>query len=212
MTSDTIAISAAIGLVVLLVIIGVPTILYSTTANAISLIGERFFANGTGIAYFDDGSTQPFTHLITPDNGFYYDNSTVFRAGDIPGLGSLNNTISSAVRTTGLSPFPDAKTVNITIPYGTELLPDDKTFQPNVVKVRVGDVIVWKNEDWQSHGIVSPPRINYTDTKVAEGLNLNTGLILQGQQVAIFLPAPGGYHYADLMNSNATGTIIVEER
>jgi hypothetical protein len=50
------------------------------------MTGQQYFANGTGIAYFDDGTTQSFKHIITAAAGYYYDNSTIFYTGEIPGV------------------------------------------------------------------------------------------------------------------------------
>ncbi len=38
---------------------------HSSSVSALRLIGERFFANGTGTAYFDDGTAASFRHTIT---------------------------------------------------------------------------------------------------------------------------------------------------
>jgi hypothetical protein len=37
--------------------------------NALRLTGHQYFSNGTGIEYFDDGTTQPFKDMITSANG-----------------------------------------------------------------------------------------------------------------------------------------------
>ena len=37
-----------------------------TPAAALEMTGQQYFANGTAIAYFDDGSTSKFEHEMTP--------------------------------------------------------------------------------------------------------------------------------------------------
>jgi plastocyanin len=180
------------------------------SATAIRLIGERFFANGTGVAYFDDGTMQYFNHTITPEKGYYYDNSTVFITGDIPGVSVRNDSILAADPTTGAftgSSVPGSKTVNVTIPYGASLLPGNQTFQPNIVKVNVGDTIRWNNEDWNSHTVISPPQTY--NSEVPEGMNFNID-IPSGDSAAIAVTRPGGFHYNDRSNLNATGAIIIK--
>jgi hypothetical protein len=145
------------------------------SVSAIRLTGQQFFANGTGIAYFDNGTTQPFDHPITTQKGFYYDNSTKFLAiggvEDIPGVVNVNESIIAHVRENGHStPIPGSNIVNVTIPSGAELLPANQTFQPNVVKVKVGDTIRFVNEDFNIHIIMSPPSI------LSESYNASIGV------------------------------------
>src|SRR5215212_7922106 len=64
----------------------------TTTPGTLSMTGQQFLPDGTGIAYFNDGTTEPFEHKFTPEEGYYYDNSTVFVSGQVPGHES-NNTI-----------------------------------------------------------------------------------------------------------------------
>jgi hypothetical protein len=70
-----------------------------SSANAISLIGERFFANRTGLGYFDDGTARLFTHTLAPESGSYYDNSTAFVAGNVPGIGLVVEAIKTTSKT-----------------------------------------------------------------------------------------------------------------
>ena len=81
---------------VVVFVISIVCKVHSSSVSALRLIGERFFANGTGTAYFDDGPTASFRHTITSVAGYYYDNSTVFAVGEIPGF-DINNTITLGI-------------------------------------------------------------------------------------------------------------------
>jgi plastocyanin len=59
---------------------------FSSPTNIKVVMGERYFPDGTGTAFINDGTTLRFSHQVTPTNGYYYDNSTVFLAGLIPGF------------------------------------------------------------------------------------------------------------------------------
>jgi plastocyanin len=188
------------------------------SAYALNLIGERFFANGTGLAYFDDNTTRPFLHSFTPEKGFYYDNSTEFLAGDIPGVSIRNNSITMNGNFTRnvTTNVPGSTTVDIIIASGAELLPGNQTFQPNIVTVKVGDIVTWINADSGVHRIMSPPARpplsfgNSSDLNkgVASGMNFNSGWLSPGHVFRIVVKQPGGFHYADSVNPEATGTII----
>jgi len=183
----------------------------------IELSGQQYFANGTGIMYFSDNTTVPFTHSITPENGYYYDNSTLFLIGEIPGGVSAGPKDIASMMYTGTQ-------VNITIPHGAKMLPDNQTFQPNVVRVNVGDLVTFVNNDFQVHRIVSPPHqgdINNanntnTTTTMATTSVVPSGIIFDsiigpGDSASIVFSSPGGFHFNDEFNENATGTLIVEE-
>lgn len=214
-TSATIIVAGLAMIIIMMIIIVLVPFAYSsrssnTTAD-LSLIGERFFENGTGLAYFDNGTTRQFNHTITPENGFYYDNSTVFLAGDVPGVSERNSSITAG-ESNGTNPLPGSKTVNITIPYSSELVPGDQTFQPNLVRVKVGDNVTWINDDRHTHSVVSPPPNDPIDNRaVAVGLNFDSGFLGQGQTFSFVFTRPGGFHYADTFNPDNVGTVIVEE-
>jgi hypothetical protein len=155
----------------------------SSSASALRLIGERFFPNGTGIAYFDDGTTASFRHTITSAAGYYYDNSTVFAVGEIPGF-DMNNTITLGI---------DGDIITVTIPYGADLLGNNSIQPSSIIKAKVGDVVTFKNEDWQSHSIRSPPDA-YGSEAVPEGANFEFS-IGPGQSASILISKPIGMHY-----------------
>jgi hypothetical protein len=132
------------------------------SASAIKVVmGQRFFPDGTGVAFFDDGTTQTFFHSVTPRNGYYYDNSTVFFAGMIPGFNETFITINPSLLgtndkfsytpyyddnnstnfTDGSSGSPYHNTTTIRIPNGFTLQPGAQKFQPNIVRVHPGDIV-----------------------------------------------------------------------
>lgn len=167
----------------------------------VELIGQQYFENGTGISYFSDNTSRPFAHSITPENGFYYNNSVTYSVGDVLGV----NVTTTTPQTTG-------KVINNTIPYGASLLPANQTFQPNSVTVKLGDTIQFVNNDYQSHRIVSPPSTLFdsNNKEVASAATFDTGNLNPGD-VSTNMTAlrPGGYHYNDNYNEAATGTIII---
>jgi len=192
----------------------------TTTEQQQQLSGQQYFANGTGIMYFSDNTTMPFTHSITPENGYYYDNSTLFLIGEMPGVSAEPKDIASLMYT--------GTQVNITIPRGAEMLPDNQTFQPNVVRVKVGDLVSFVNNNFQVHRIVSPPYqgdINAnnntnsttattaiaTTSVVPSGITFDS-IIEPGDSASVVFSSPGGFHFNDAFNENATGTLIVEEK
>jgi hypothetical protein len=172
---------------------------HSSSVSALRLIGERFFANGTGTAYFDDGTTASFRHTITSAAGYYYDNSTVFAVGEIPGF-DVNDTITLGI--TG-------DIITVTILYGAELLGNNSIQPSSIINAKVGDVVTFKNEDWQSYSIRSPPD-TYGSEAVPEGANFEFSLA-PGQSASILISKPIGMHY-ELVGKDIKGAVIAEER
>jgi plastocyanin len=157
----------------------------------VKVTGERYFANGTGITYFTDGATRLFRHMITPEMGYYYDNSTIFYTGDIPNVNSTN------VTSTG-------RTVNVTINFGGSNL-GNKSFDPNPVRIKVGDTVTWTNNDqYSAYTIASPPpRVGI------QGTNFMSDRLEPGDTFSHTFTKPGGFHYE--AGSRMRGTVIVEE-
>jgi plastocyanin len=157
----------------------------------VKVTGERYFANGTGTTYFTDGTIRLFRHMVTPENGYYYDNSTIFYAGDIPEVNSTNAT------STG-------RTVNVSINFGGSNL-GNKSFDPNPVRIRVGDTVTWTNDDlYSAYIITSPPR----QTAVL-GMNFMSDRLESGDTFSHTFTKPGGFHYE--ASYGMRGTVIVEE-
>jgi len=197
---------------ILPVALATPTVIEEgTSTNATQVIGNRFFANGTGLAYFSDGAVFPFNHAITPGYGFYYDESTNFYAGDIPEV-----TESKNITTTGSS-GASGTVHDIVIPRGFEASSGSATIQPDVLRIKVGDSVRWVNEDWNSFSLMSPPYVgggsNVTLSDLAlilDGSNFEE-YIEPGKTLSIQFTRPGGFHYGSSFGSNVAGTIIVEE-
>jgi len=63
--------------------------------------------------------------------------------------------------------------INVTIANGAEFL-GNRSIQPsNIIKAKVGDVIVFTNEDWQSHFFRSPPSTDSGGPQVAVDTNFH---------------------------------------
>lgn len=198
-----------------------PSVAYSQVSTptpsttTVELIGQQYFENGTGISYFSDNTSRPFTHSITPQNGFYYNNSVIYSIGEVPAAtSSSSSSNNSNASSSDISPPTTGKVINITIPYGADQLSANQTFQPNSVTVKVGDTIQFVNNDYQSHRIVSPPSTLFdsNNKEVASAATFDTGNLNPGD-VSTNMTAlrSGGYHYNDNYNEAATGTIIIVE-
>jgi plastocyanin len=159
--------------------------------EGVKVTGERYFANGTGIAYFTDGTTRLFRHMITPEKEYFYDNSTIFYAGDIPEVNSTNAT------STG-------RTVNVSINFGGSNL-GNKSFDPNPVRIKVGDTVTWTNDDqYSTYTIASPPL-----QPGILGMNFMSDRLEPGDTFSHTFTKPGGFHYEAAYGMR--GTVIVEE-
>ena len=159
--------------------------------GGVKVTGERYFANGTGVAYIADGSTRLFRHMITPENEYYYDDSTIFYAGDIPEVNSTD-----AIST--------GRTANVSINFGGSNL-GNKSFDPNPVRIKVGDTVTWTNNDQYSvYTITSPP------PRVAtQGTNFMSDRLEPGDTFSHTFTKTGGFHYE--AGYGMRGTVIVEE-
>jgi plastocyanin len=243
-----------IGIAIIAILLGVIITITQTTivvSSALEMTGQQFFPNGTGIAYFDDGSTSRIEHPFTAESGYYYDNSTIFYTGDIPetisGIAnttSTNNNITSCSGSAGgttpntsglLNLFgPDAadeeennnnmvnngasggggENVNVTIIYGASALDNkSRAFEPNPVRMKVGDTVTWINQDLNLHDLHSPPRVPILPSEGVLSSTTFFGLVSEnGGTFSCTFNKPGGFHYADSFDPNMTGTIIVEKK
>ena len=183
----------------------------TTTSGTLSMTGQRFLPEGTGIAYFNDGTMAPFEHKFTPEEGYYYDNSTVFVYGQVEGYES-NNTIwelNAQARARGEYGSVTGDTINVTISNGAEFL-GDRAIQPSkIIKAKVGDILVWTNEDFNSHNIQSPPNDFSGISPQGGNFEMNLG---PGENSTLVLTKAVGMHYNDVYNPELKGAIIVEER
>jgi plastocyanin len=176
-------------------------------------MGNRFFANGTGLAYFNDSAVFQFNQAITPSYGFYYDDSTIFYGGDFPGVTANKTNTSGSVNRNINNTMNDAA-----IPRGIGAESRNLTLQPDVLRITVGDIVRWINEDWNSHSLNSPPYVsggsNVTVSDlhlILDGMNFETRSIAPGKTVSIQFTKPGGFHYTEMFGSNVVGTVIVDK-
>jgi hypothetical protein len=170
------------------------------------MTGQRYFPNGTGTAYFDDGSTIPFNHSITPQNGYYYDDSTVFTYGQIPGYEANQTIWELNMQATELGVTGDV--INVTIANGAALL-GERAIQPsNIIHAKVGDVIMWTNEDFEYHTIASPPWTSESHVPDGENFEISLG---PGESMPLLVTKTVGMHFGESY-SDIKGAIIVEER
>jgi plastocyanin len=102
--------------------------------------------------------------------------------------------------------------VNVTIIYGASVLDNkSRAFEPNPVRIKVGDTVTWINQDLNLHDLHSPPRV-----PTSGGVLSSTtffGLVSEnGGTFSCTFNRPGGFHYADSYDPNMKGAIIVEDR
>jgi hypothetical protein len=185
------------------------------TATALEMTGQQYFANGTGIAYFEDGTTESFIHTITPEEGYYHDNSTAFVYGNIPGYEG-NITISNTnVKADELDAIAEtgggSSIINVTIPSGATILANSngsRAIQPsNIIHAKVGDIIFFSNEDYENHWLVSPPDSFSGPIPTGGNFDLFLGT---GQNGTVVVTAPVGLHFFDKTKYEIKGAIIVE--
>jgi plastocyanin len=81
---------------------------------------------------------------------------------------------------------------------------DDKVFSPNPVDIKVGDIIVWTNDDISSHTI----------TEGGQGSNItspgfDSGLLSQGQKFKHTFDKAGIIEYFCQLHPQTVGKVIV---
>jgi plastocyanin len=184
--------------------------------TGLSMTGQQYFGNGTGVAYFNDGTTASFNHTITPDNGYYFDNSTVFHIGEIPGIASGNGVQCGENAT-----FSGVNITDISIIRGANLIENkSRALEPSpIVKIKAGDTVRWTNEDITLHSIISPPTSPPLSSAssfsglVPAGSTFSSGTIIEGGRFYCTFTEPGGIHYGiDYGGSSIKGAVIVEEK
>jgi plastocyanin len=143
-----------------------------------TIIGERYFPNGTSIAYLNDGTTQEMIHYFNIGKGFVFDNTTIFYAGEMP---EINNAIANASTTpTGIVSF-----VQI-LPGSVNTL--NEHYNINPVRIHVGDTITWINNYAQyTHYIKSPP----SSPSGITGLDMDSGILEPGTTFSHTFMKPG---------------------
>jgi plastocyanin len=204
------------------VILAQPT---QQSAATLSMTGQQFFANGTGLAYFNDGSISKFEHEMTPQEGWYYDNTTIFYTGEIPGISSTNNTkCSGGVSSLGdaIAKLFDNDTSNstttidnssnsssitnhtLTIINGANVIENkSKAIQPSpIIRIKAGDTVTWVNEDMTPHDLKAPPgNVMYSQQIIPSGQTIDVTLFSadspseEYRRVSCTFTEPGGFHY-----------------
>ena len=220
-------------------VLGQPTT--QQQSGTLTMTGQQFFANGTGLAYFSDGSISKFEHEMTRQEGWYYDNSTIFYTGEIPGISSANNTKCSG----GFSSLGDviadlfdndtsnSKTTidnssnsssitnhTLTIINGANVIENkSKAIQPSpIIRIKAGDTVTWVNEDMTPHDLKAPPGNVMYSQQIPSGQTIDVTLFSadspseEYRRVSCTFTEPGGFHYdVDLSNNEIKGVVIVEE-
>lgn len=78
-------------------------------------------------------------------------------------------------------------------------------FSPKEIKIKVGDTVIWVNEDNAMHNVSS---VVHPTHQVYPPLNI--GNIAQGEMKSLSFPAAGNFKYHDHLTPNLTGTVVVE--
>jgi plastocyanin len=202
----------------------------------LAMIGQQYFADGTGIAYFNEGTTEGFEHALTADEGYYYDESTPFYLDAVPEVGNNTGSVvcgdinaleearqAAAINSSRTMPSPDdnnsilgsGNITSVAIIRGASLLSDkSRAVDPSpIVTIKVNDTVTWINEDTTMHSIISPPLTR--DTDIPDGTIIpNTGLTENGGTLSCSFTEPGGYHYTlhplFTIGNDIKGAVIVE--
>lgn len=200
-----------IALASIVVILAVATTQQHQSTTALELTGHQLFPNGTGIAYFDDGTTQEFRHMITESAGYYYDNSTIFYTGEIPRVPQ-----AEGIQCGQFHNLNNSNNTVITIIRGADLIQNkSKAIEPSpVVRINVGDTVTWINRDYTSHLIRSPPGPGVSPplSDLPTGTNFRGSLSSDNGSLRCTFTEPGGFHYGIGINSEIKGVVIVEEK
>jgi plastocyanin len=194
----------------------------------LAMIGQQYFADGMGIAYFNDGTTQEFEHRITEAGGYYFDESTPFYIGAVPGVGNNTDSVecseinpaTGAIQTTtpnaDNSTFSSGNTTTVTIIRGASILEDkSRAVDPSpIVTINVNDTVQWINQDTQVYLLISPPPTIRSD--IEEGTIISTNVYENGGAHACTFSEPGGYHYTmrppgTASSEHIRGAVIVTE-
>ena len=163
-----------------------------------TIIGERYFPDGTSIAYLNNGTTQEMIHYFNIGKGFVFDNTTIFYAGEMP---EIKNASANATTT----PTGNVSFVQI-LPGSVNTL--NEHYNINPVRIHVGDTITWINNDAQyTHYIKSPP----SSPSGITGLDMDSCILEPGNTFSHTFLKPGGFFYEDPLWPVMKGTIIVVE-
>jgi len=78
---------------------------------------------------------------------------------------------------------------------------DDFKYVPEVLTVNQGDKVIWTNKDPERHSVKA---------KANAGINLDSGLLSQGDTYAYTFNVKGTYEYQCMPHQYMTGKIIVK--
>jgi plastocyanin len=84
---------------------------------------------------------------------------------------------------------------------------DDKAFSPNPVDIKVGDTIVWTNDDISSHTITEGNQ----DSNIASS-GFDSGLLSQGQNFTHTFDKAGIIEYFCQLHPQMVGKVIVSSQ
>jgi plastocyanin len=198
------------------------------------MTGQQYFADGTGIAYFNDGTTQEFEHRLTEDEGYYFDEPTPFYLDAVPEVGNNTGSIvcgdinaleqakqaaltnsSRTMPQSGDSIIGSGNITDITIIRGASIVENkSRAVEPSpIVTIKVNDTVTWVNEDTTMHSIISPPITG--GSNIPDGTIIpSTGLTENGGTLSCTFTEPGGYHYTlqplFTFGNDIKGAVIVE--
>lgn len=81
---------------------------------------------------------------------------------------------------------------------------DDKAFLPNPLNVHVGDKVVWKNTDVETHTVTSEPSNGSSQPK------FDSELLEPGKTFEHKFEKSGNYRYSCMIHPSMNGEIIVK--
>lgn len=85
-------------------------------------------------------------------------------------------------------------------PHVIEIRISGFEFVPEQVEVRVGDTVVWINEDLAPH------------TATARDGSWDTGVVEAGQKASVTFDAPGDFDYFCIFHPHMTGSVSVRSK
>jgi plastocyanin len=82
----------------------------------------------------------------------------------------------------------------------------NKAFQPNLINIKIGNTVVWINDDIVIHTVTSgsgPNDLNY-------GKQFNSGFLVEGQSITHTFKTAGRFNYLCQVHPLMVGQVIVE--
>ena len=80
----------------------------------------------------------------------------------------------------------------------------DKNFSPDLLEVKIGDTVSWKNFDSDSHTVTA----EFRPAAPQEG-GFDSGVILSGGTYEVMFAKVGRYKYYCRLHPGMTGTVVV---